>query len=71
MSTINLDTEVVATRYDRVKHENIYTIERGGRRWTVAIHDDDLARHKANKLARRAHLGNMLAQAMQGKADGE
>jgi hypothetical protein len=69
--TINLDTEIVETRHDPVSRMNSYVLERGGRRWTVHIHLNDLDRHGANKLARRNHLGNLLQQAMLGKADGE
>jgi hypothetical protein len=69
--TINLDTEIVATHYDPIARRNYYTIERDDRRWTVSLHDDDLAPHGGNMQARRNHLGNMLATAMLGKADGE
>lgn len=77
--TINLDTEIVATRHDPVSRMNFYTIERGGRRWTVSLHDDDLNQHgpmtdnpnDPSKIRRRNHLGNLLQQAMLGKADGE
>lgn len=71
MSVINLDTEIVATGHDPITRTHFYTIERGGRRWTVKIHDDHLSRHGANKQARRNHLGNLLTEAMRGKADGE
>lgn len=71
MNTINIDTEIVATSHDAATRMNAYTIERGGRRWTVGIHSDDLDRHGANPEKRRAHLANLLAAAMQGKADGE
>ncbi len=69
--TINPESEIVASRHDPVARVFHYTIERGGRRWTVAIPEDDLNRHKANKQARRNHLGNALNVAMMGKADGE
>ena len=69
--TINFDTEIVATRHDPITRTHHYTVERGGRRWTVNLHDDDLNRHGGNKAARRNHLGNLLHQAMMGKADGE
>lgn len=71
IQTINIDTEVVASRYDPVTRINFYTIGRGGRYWTVQIHSNDLDNHGPNAEARRAHLGNVLNQAMQGKADGE
>lgn len=69
--TINLDTEVVSSSYDIDAHMNIYTIKRDGRRWTVNIPDAAFAMHGASQAARRAHLGNLLTEAMRGKADGE
>jgi hypothetical protein len=69
--TINLDTEVVSSSYDVTAHMNTYTIKRDGRRWTVNIPDTALAIHGANHAARRTHLGNLLTDAMRGKADGE
>ena len=71
MQTINLDTEIVGTRYDPVNRTNHYTIERGGRRWTASVHTDHLAVHKANKEARRRHVANALVEAMRGNPDGE
>ena len=69
MQTINLDTEIVATSYDPATRMNYYTIERGGRRWTASVHTDHLAVHKANKEARRRHVGNVLVEAMRGPSD--
>ncbi len=72
--TISLDTEIVASRYDDKARMNYYTIERGGRRWTVSVPRDDFARyglHNQAKPARRNHLGRILEQAMLGPADGE
>lgn len=71
MSTVHLENEMVATRHDPQERKSHFTIERDGRRWTVAIPDDDLNRHKANKAARRMHVAQVLTMAMQGKADGE
>lgn len=71
MSTVHLETEIVATHYDAASRQCFYTIERDGRQWTVGIPEDDLNRHKANKAARRMHLAQTLSVAMQGKADGE
>jgi hypothetical protein len=71
MRTINLDAEIVATRYDPVSRTCFYTVQRDGCRWTVSIHEDDLNRHKGDKQKRRNHLGHLLQVAMQGKADGE
>jgi hypothetical protein len=69
--TINLDTEIVATRHEPKLRMTYYTIERGGRRWTIGVFADELDRHGGNRQARRNHVGNLLHQAMQGKADGE
>lgn len=69
--TINLTTEIVSTRHDAPLRMNYYTVERGGRRWTVGIPSDDIGRHGANMKSRRAHLANALTQVMQGPADGE
>jgi len=68
---IALETEIVASRYDAKARVNYFTIERGGRRWTVGVPDGDIAKHGGNKQARRAHLSNALEAAMRGKADGE
>lgn len=68
MKPINLDTEIVGSRYDPITRMCSYTVARDGRKWTVSVHSDDLNRHKQN---RRNHLGHLLQQAMRGKADGE
>ena len=68
---IALESEIVASRYDAKARTNHYTIARGNRRWTVAVHDDALKAHGGNKQARRKHLENALEVAMRGKADGE
>lgn len=69
MSTIHLDTEIVATTFDPVHQVCSYTIERGGKRWTVEIPKSQFDKHGANKIAKRTHLANMLNNAMQGKPD--
>lgn len=69
--TINLDTEIVATAHDPISRMNSYTIERGGRRWTVQVHMDEFQRCGPGAQARRNLLGHRLMTAMQGKADGE
>jgi hypothetical protein len=72
--TLSPETEIVSTRHDAVARVSYYTIERGGRRWTVAIPDDDLNKHgykKGHEMLRRNHLANVLTTAMAGKADGE
>jgi hypothetical protein len=72
--TISPETEVVSTRHDAAARVSYYTIERSGRRWTVAIPDSDLDKHgykKGHEILRRNHLANVLTMAMAGKADGE
>lgn len=69
MNTINIDTEIVGTRYDPAMRMNYYTIARDGRRWTAAIHTDHLAVHKGNLEQRRTHLANALMEAMRGPPD--
>lgn len=72
--TINIDAEVVATRYDAARRVNLYTVARGGRCWTVEIpneHFDKHGRGVGSNGRRRQHLANVLTTAMGGKADGE
>lgn len=69
--TINLENEIVSTGYDPITRTCSYVIERGNRRWTVNIPEKDLNAHGSNKAVRRIQLGNVLTQAMTGKADGE
>lgn len=71
MTTINLDSEIVATRFDQPTRTCFYTIERGGKRWTVPLHIDALEKHGANRELRRKTLATALLQAMAGPADGE
>ncbi len=68
---INLETEIVESRYDTKARANIYVIARNGRRWTVSVPDADVAKIGGNKQARRVFVTNMLETAMRGKADGE
>lgn len=72
--TINVDTEIVASRYDAAKRINHYTIKRDGRHWSVEVPDDHLDRHgrgAGSRDRRRNHVGSLLVLAMRGKADGE
>lgn len=71
MSTIGLDSEVVATRFDPPTRTCFYTIERGGKRWTAALHIDALQKAGANMALRRKMVAMALMQAMAGPADGE
>lgn len=72
--TINLDSEIVATRYDSATGECFYTIERGGKRWTARVHLDDLNKHgpvAASAPQRRNYLAQALEEAMRGVPDDE
>lgn len=72
--TLAPDTEVVSSRYDRASRMCSYTIERGGHRWTVDIHEDDLNRHgykTGHKQLRRNHLANAFFEAMKGLDDAQ
>lgn len=66
---IALDSEVVSSRYDSKTRTCFYTIFREGKRWTVAIPLEHLDAHKANKQARRNHVGNRLTIAMRNPPD--
>lgn len=68
---INLETEIVASRYDAKAGTSYFTVERNARRWTVGVPDADIARLGGNKQARRAHISGVLETAMRGRADGE
>ena len=75
--TFALETEVVASRYDPQSRTCFYTIERGGKRWTVAVHEDRF--HEAAKAAplalkkqkRSEVLAQHLQDAMRGPPDEE
>lgn len=66
---INPETEIAGSSFDKKTRTHSYTIERGGRRWTVRIHDNDFL--PKTKAQRRQHLTNALESAMRGPADGE
>lgn len=72
--TINLDGEIVATAFDPIAGTCSYTLERGGKRWTVSVPLQQLDAHgpvSLTKQIRRNHVGGLLTQAMAGPADGE
>jgi len=71
MSTINFDTEIVATHFDPKTRECFYTIERSGRRWTIGLHIDEFNKAGPTMQARQQKLANALNEAMRGPADGE
>jgi hypothetical protein len=75
--TINPETEIVATSHDPIARTHSYTIERNGKRWTVAIPDADFqqfgpvkgADAAMNHASRRKHLAMRLEAAMGGAPD--
>lgn len=75
--TIALETEVIASSYDKRTRVHSYTIERLGRQWTVSIPESEFQKHGVlvgaqagvNKLRRRVHLASALSDAMQGPPD--
>jgi hypothetical protein len=69
MTTIHLDTEIVATSFDKVRRVASYTIQRGDQRWTVSLPEADLNKHGANKKLRQTMVATALNNAMQGKPD--
>lgn len=72
--TINLDTEIVATRYEPKTGDCFYTIERDGKRWTAQVHVDAFTQYGAIQPSvqqRRDYLANALEQAMRGPPDAE
>jgi hypothetical protein len=72
MTAIVLNTELVSTRFDPNTRMNFYTVEKDGRRWTVAIHTDDFNRHgfgQGHKQRRQNHLTQALLAKMQGPPD--
>jgi hypothetical protein len=75
--TIHPETEIVASSYDAATRVHSYTIERGGKRWTTTIPDDEFERFgpvvgasaATNKARRRNYLAAKLTNAMQGEPD--
>ena len=75
--TINPETEIAASRYDAQTRTHYYTIERGAKRWTAAVKDDEFERFgpvvgaqaKTNQARRRNYLATKLSVAMQGEPD--
>jgi hypothetical protein len=63
--TVNLEGEVVGSRFDPLARTCHYTIERDGQRFTADVSLDDLERLKGNKQARRNLIAGALQAAMQ------
>lgn len=65
--TINLDTEIVATRYDPQKRSCFYTVERNAKRWTAEIPLDALnalGPIPLNKAKRQQYVAKVLTDKM-------
>lgn len=69
MSVIALETEVVGSRLDKSTRTGFYTIQRDGKRWTVAVPFEHFEKHKRDRQKRRNHLATVLTNAMRGKPD--
>lgn len=69
--TVNLDSDLVGTKFDAARQVNIYTARRGDRRWTVEVPLSELQPLMGNKTARRQKVENFINSAMSGPADGE
>jgi len=75
--SINPETDIVASSYDGATRIHSYTIERGGKRWTAQIADDEFQRFgpvagasaASNKARRRTYLATKIAAAMQETPD--
>lgn len=67
--TINLDSQIVASRYDSRSGECSYTVTDGTSRWTFTVTLADLGHFGANMTARRLHLANKARIAMTGAPD--
>ena len=69
MTVINLDDQIVATRYDNDKRSCFYTYQHtDGSRYTVEVSMDELAKigtTPANRDARRRHLANKIISHIQ------
>lgn len=71
--TVNPETEIVASSYDSVTRNCTYTIQRGDKRWTIAVPLQHLDAHKGtnHKVLRRNHVALVLELAMQGEPDAD
>ncbi len=57
------------TSFDRVTEICSYSIERGGKFWTVKIPLADLEQYGTDEQARRQHVSSRLAGALDGPPD--
>lgn len=66
--TLALESEIVASHFNPQTRQCSYTIARNGKRWTVKMHSDELAKHK-QRPARRNFIATRLETAMRGEPD--
>lgn len=69
--TVNLDTDLVGTKFDKTKQACIYTARQGARQWTVEIPLKELSVNAGNKILRRQTVVRYLQSAMNGPSDDE
>lgn len=69
--TINLDSDLVSTKFDSVKQVCIYTARQGLRQWTAEIPVKELNAYAGNKMMRRQIVTRYLQSAMNGPSDNE
>jgi len=66
MTAINLDTQIVATSYDKLARTCSYTYQHSdGSRYTVTIPLDDLNKFKPNKVNARNFVGKTILNHIQ------
>lgn len=66
--TLALETQIVASSFNRLTRLHTYTVRWNGRNWTTSVPDDDFSR-LPGKAQRRAYLATRLSAAMQGPCD--
>ena len=66
MTAINLDSQIVATSYDKLNRVCSYTYQHSdGARYTVRIPIDDLLKHRPNKANARNFVGRAILNHIQ------
>ena len=66
MTAINLDTQIVATSYDKLNRICTYTYQHSdGSRYTVSIPIDDLNKLRPNKANARNFVGKTILNHIQ------
>lgn len=68
---VNIDSDLVSSRFDKVRQLCIYTAKSGERRWTVEIPARELFALGGNKTLKRQTVTRYLQSAMSGPSDDE